>query len=304
MKRFLSVAVLLLAGCGDAPERATALRLTFDPPDSLTYRAEVVSVRMRIFEGDTTVDSSWSATTHTLTADGGGCLIRSHTDSVRVSRDGQPVSDRFVTLFSQGEFVHVIDSSGRAVDVRGYDELFQQLDSLLGPDTAAAVRQNVSPAALREKELRDWNSRLARFGGQDLYIARPLFDSGSIYLPTGGSVRTFEIAELVDTMRMGTVLCARIRLLAHSDPAQLAELAGRKVAEVADSLHLSDSTVAAFSAAQIGSSMVSEWVVEVPTMLTRSFDATRELYVETTGADGKPTRGRMIEIQSKQYLYP
>ena len=301
MKRLILLALLLIVGCSQSPSPGEAFRLTYNPPDSVDFNVEVVSTTQRIRGADTSVDSSWSMTSHTLVADGSGYKIYSATDTTWFSQNGERLNSPIVALFAAGKFTHLIDSTGKALDVQGYEALFEQLDTLLDPDTATMLRQNVNPAMLKEREMRDWNSRLNRFADQDLYVGQPIYDTIPVTLPTGAMLRGYEVRELVDTVRLDTTLCARILVASHTDPRKLAEMIGKPADEVVDAFLVTETTLAGLDTTMIASQNRSEWLVEVNTMLSRSYDQSREL--QLFGPGGVTLQGRLVDSQHKKYSY-
>lgn len=303
MKRILLIAVLLAAGCGNAPSDGHKFLLTFAPPDSVTYHAEVMRVSARYVGADTSqVDSSWSQTTHDMEKDAEGWVIHSQTDTMWVSRNGQPVNDPIVTLFASGKFTHLINNNGQIRDIQGYEFLFNKLDTILGPERSAEVRSTINPAQLKSRDMDEWNYRMGRYAGSELALDDPKYDTVSVPMPTGALLRAFEVSELFDTVRIDTALCAVIRTTSHTDPRELARLVGRDPDDLVKTFAVSDSLLDAINRSQVSSMIQSTWVVECSTMLSHSYDQNRMIEV-TADPTGQSPRAGVVEMQTKKYTY-
>jgi len=304
MKRVLLVVALIAAGCGDSSAPGKGFHLTFAPPDSVDYHAEVLSVRARVIGADTTtVDTSWSATTHSMQKTPDGYVVHSQTDSMRVCRDGQVIDDPIVTLFAGGKFTHLINPDGQVRDIQGYDELFVKLDTILGPETAAGVRKNINPANLKARDMDEWNNRMGRYAGRDLFLNDPHYDTSAIQVPTGGSLIAFEVNELQDTVRIDTTLCAVIRVSMHTDPRELAALVGSSSSDMAKTFKVTDSTLDAPDQAMVSAMMQSTWVVAINTMLSQSYTQRRVIRLKPGAGGPNSQSAAMVELQSKKYAY-
>lgn len=304
MKRVLLIIALMAAGCGNSATPGKGFLLTFAPPDSINYHAEVLSVRARVIGTDTVaVDTSWSTTTHDMEKTPEGYVVHSRTDSMWVKRDGKIINDPIVNLFSTGKFTHLINPDGQVRDIQGYDELFQKLDTILGPETAAGVRKNINPANLRERDMEEWNNRMGRYAGHEMFLNNPHYDTTAIQVPTGGSLTAFEVSELQDTVRIDTALCAVIRVSMHTDPRQLANLVGSSPSDMVKTFKVSDSTLNALDQGMVSAMMQSTWVVAINTMLSHSYVQKRVIQLKSGMAGPNSQPAAMVELQSKKYTY-
>jgi len=303
MKYLPIVLLLCLAGCGSTDESAPSFRFTFQPPDSMVFEGRILSERIRSFEGTLTVDTTRVYNRHTLSHVGSSFEMTTVTDSTLMSRDGVPVADPFAGLFDKITVVHVIDSLGQTVDIRGYSSLFQMIDEQFEPDMAAGLRSVIDPQMLKAGEMDEWNSSVGALVGLDLTPGKPVLSSEYISLPSGVTLTLFKATELIDTATIDTVPCARVRIVVHSNPGELAVLLGQTKESILDYYQLTDSLVEAINLSPIVSQTYTEMLVEIPTMLVRSNQSSREMEMSVMSPEGVPTTGNLVETQHKVYLY-
>ena len=295
---------MLLIGCESGQSPATPYTFSFTPPDSVTFVVELGMQRTTAQGEQQMIDSTWTLTRHLQRAIENGYEMTGVTDSISMFRNGQVVTDPIVHLFASAEITYLIDSTGLAYEVRGYDEVFAGLDDLVGADTANMIRQMVSPQALTAQELQTWNQKFGGFAGRQLTLGQPEIDSTFPMLPIEGKVASYGITELVDTVRINSRLCGKIKVASSTDPAQLAELTGKPLDEIVGLFGLTDELVAQASQRQAGSSSIRDWVLEFETMLSHSEASRQEIFYYELSQSGLPVRNQMIETQGKQFTYP
>jgi hypothetical protein len=224
MKKQLALLVLvaLFAGCS-SPE--TPITLTYNPPDGMSFGGYTVSNRVQQAMGNTSVDSTVTFSSHALTANDSGWTLRTVTDSILKGIAGPAVSDQMNQMLIGHEFTQILDRTGHAVAMTGYDLLFTRIDSALGPEQARMVRATMGPELLSKREIKEWNSTIPRFAALGaLTPGRWIYDSTSVELPSGAALTYFQATRLLDTLQYNGKLCARVEVAAHTDPAKLAEL--------------------------------------------------------------------------------
>ncbi len=303
MKYLSIVLLLLLVGCSGSEQTSTSFKFTFQPPDSLVFVGQILSERIRSFQGTTAVDTTRIFNRHTLSQVGSGYELTTITDSTLMSRDGNTVEDPFAGLFNRITVVHVIDSLGRAVEIRGYDSLFQMIDAQFEPEMAAGLRQVINPEMLSAGEMDEWNSSVGELIGVELEPGQPILSSDEITLPSGAVLTLFKAMELVDTATLDSVPCARVRIVVHSNPGELAVLAGQPKETIFEHYQLSDSLVESINLSPIVSQTYTEMVVEIPTMLIRSNQSSRKMEMNVMSPEGVPSRGNLVETQHKVFMY-
>lgn len=303
MKYLPVVLLLLLAGCGGSDDAPLSVQFTYQPPDSLSFEGRIVSERIRSYGGQTAVDTTRVFNRHTLSHVGSGYELTTITDSTVMSRDGVPLGDPFAGLFNKITVVHEIDSTGRAVDVRGYDSLFQLIDEQFDPQAAAGLRQAINPEMLRSGELDEWNSSVGEIAGLELTAGQPVLESDEIMLPSGGPMSLFKAVELIDTTTLDSVACARVRIVVHSNPGDLAVILGESKESMYEQYELTDSLVEEINGRPIVSQTYTELVVEIPTMLVRSNQSSREMEMSVMSAEGTASQGSLVETQHKIFYY-
>lgn len=302
--KYLSIALLLvLAGCSGSDQGAETIRFTYNPPDSLSFEGRVLSERIRSYQGTSSVDTTRVFNHHTLSHTDTGYEYTTVTDSTLMSRNGVAMGDPFAGLFNKITVVHVIDSSGQAVAVKGYEDINNLIDEQFAPDVAAGLHEVISPEMLSGGELDEWNSSVGQIAGLELAPGEPVLSSDDIALPTGMKLSLFKAIELVDTSTIDSVPCARVRIIVHSNPGDLAEMLGQSKESICDYFELTDSAVQAIDLSPLVSQTYTELVVAIPTMLVQSNQSSREMEMSVMSEEGVPGKGSLVETQKKLYTY-
>ena len=304
LRRVLWLLAFAVAGCGHQKQPGPDFRFLYHPPDSASFVVELAMARISEAADQRVADSTWSRTRHFQVATDRGCRLTGITDSITVFRDGELLDNPVVRLFASRPITYLIDTSGRALDVQGYAEIFADLDSTLGPETAALVRQRVDSAALRQHEVNAWNDRFQPFVGRRLAPGSLVLDTTYPVLPSEGRLPHYEIIEVIDTLRVGSRLCAGVRVTASTNPAELARLADRSVAEVVDLFGLTEDVVSRAQLRLAGTSSVREWVLEYETMLSHSETERKDTFYHELAASGMQIKHRITEIRNKEFTYP
>ena len=304
MRRIIWLAALIFIGCSSGEPPSELITLTFKPPASSSFVVELAMLRETTRGDQYNKDSTWTRTAHTQVATGDGYELGGMTDSITMFHNGAQMTDPIVQLFSRADITYLIDTSGQAVDVRGYEEVFASLDTLVGPDTVAAVLQMINPQKLKAQEVNTWNSKFAAYAGRGLKLGEPETDTTLLNLPIEGQVVSYAVTEIIDTVRLNSNKCARLRVAVASDPAELARLTERSLDEIVELFGLTEAIVTRASQRQAASSSVRDWVLEIETMLTHSETSRQEIFFHELSQTGMPVRNQMVESQVKTFTYP
>jgi hypothetical protein len=303
VKKLVCLACLTLAACtSNNPDQP--YKFTYNPPDSVSFVVDLAMSQTYAQGDQQNVDSTWTRTRHVQRAVPGGFEVAGKTDSVAVFRNGQILNDPIVGLFAGGNIVLQIDTAGVATGVLGFDELMNRLDSLVGPDTAAMVRQVVTVDALKEQEMTAWNGKFTPFVGREMKLGSPYCDTTFPVLPVEGRLASYRISEIVDTVAMGSQLCARVSVTTSTDPAELAKLSGKSEADIEKLFGLTRDAFTQAAQRKAGYSSTREWVVEFKTMLSHSESSRQDYFFFDLSQSGMPVKNRMAEAQSKLFSYP
>ncbi|MCX6834343.1 MAG: hypothetical protein NTW07_04295, partial [candidate division Zixibacteria bacterium] len=261
MKRMLCLAVLTLCGCSS--EKAPhSFKFSFKPPDSVSFVVELSMTQSASLGDQKSMDSTWSLTHHLQRTLAEGYELTGRTDSVLMFRNGQAVHDPVIRLFAGSDITFMIDSTGMVKDVRGFEEMMNRLDGLVGPDTAAAVRRIVTPEALKQQEIETWNTKFGPFVNREMVLRQAYCDTSYPTMPIEGSLAMFGISELVDTLTVNGRLCGKLRVVSSTDPAELARLSERTEDEISKLFGLTTDATAQASQRQAGLTSNREWVLE------------------------------------------
>ncbi|MBU0984639.1 MAG: hypothetical protein KKA42_12255 [candidate division Zixibacteria bacterium] len=304
MKRLLlcTVFVLLLLSHGVAQD--DVITFTFDPPDGLTFMAQTVSERVRIMDTSKVIDSNWTFSSHRFSHTVDGFELSSTVDSSGLSRNGSKLNDPMLRMFEHNTVTHVIDAEGRSVGVRGYHELIARMDSLLSPEQAEVMKQTMmNPRTLELKEIAEWNGRIGRLAGASVSFDHAVYGLDSVALPSGATLQLFGALELVDTVRIGERLFAKVNIAAYSDPTKMYGHFKLTVDDLKSIFGLTDSTIAEAAGRSVQSASVSELLIEVATCLVREEQLRRNLLLTLPSRDGSARRTSLVETTYKKFWY-
>ena len=304
MKRLICLTLLMLCGCSSDKAPPRLFKFSFQPPDSASFVVELSMTQMTSQGDQKTNDSTWTLTYHLQNAAGEGYELTGRTDSLSVFHNGRPVYDPIIRLFAGGDITFVIDSTGMVRDVRGYEELMSRLDGLVGPDTAAAVRQMVNPETLKQQEIGTWNAKFGQFVGREMNLRQAYADTSYPVFPVEGRLASYVISELVDTLTINGRLCGKLRVVSSTNPVELARLSERTDSEINQLFGLAADASAKAAQRQAGLTSQRDWVLEFETMLSHSESSREEAFYFELTSSGLPVRNDIVETQSKRFSYP
>ena len=304
MRRIIWLAALVMVGCSTGEQASESITITFGPPDSTHFVVDLAMIRETQQGDQINKDSTWTRTGHNLVARDNRFELTGVTDSITMYHNDSPMTDKLVNLFSQADITYVIDSAGEAVDVIGYESVFEALDTLVGPDTAAAVRQMINPQVLREQEIMTWNRKFAPYAGQTFRVGVPETDSTIISLAVEGQVTMYQLTEVIETVTLNSKPGIHLRISSATNPAELARLSERDLDEIVTLFNLTEDLVTRASQRKAGSWSVRDWVIENETMLSHSENLSQEIYFYELAQSGMQVRNQMTEAHVKTYTYP
>ncbi len=303
MRCIVLMAALLIVGCSTGEQASEPITITFGPGDSTNFVVRLAMTREMNQAGVYSKDSTWTRTEHDLVARGNGYELTGMTDSIVMFHNDSAMTDPLVHLFSRANITYVIDSSGEAIDVVGYEEVFRALDTLVGPDTAAAVRQMVSPEVLRGQEISTWNQKFMPYVGLTLTVGVPQIDSTVINLPIEGQVTMYELVELVGVEDLGSKPGVHLRISNATDPSELARISEHALDEIVELFSLTEEMVTRLSQREAGSFSLRDWFIESETMLSHKETLRQEIFFSELAQSGVPVRNNMSETHTKTYAY-
>lgn len=295
-------ATILLAGLclfpGCSSDRPATVTFDFNPPDSLRYTGTVVADRV-VDRGDTVVvDSTFMTSSHLLVKEGDFYLLHSVTESLKLTRNGHPFEDPLTDLYTGVTFTHRLDSTGTSLELTGFQTILDNAQATLPEETAREIRSRMSPDLQSQREVAEWNGRVGRFYGKTMAVGDVIYDSTIISLSQGATVTQFRAIVLDDTTTVDGELCAKLKVVANTDPAVLANQIGKTPDELYQQFGVDDERKEQIASMPLTSSLVSEWVLEVGTMLIHSETIRRDSYA-SAGTIELSTR----ETRIKKYTY-
>lgn len=304
MKRIICLAclTLVMTACSSSnPDQA--YKFTFKPPDSVSFVVELSMIQASGQGDQRNLDSTWTRTAHIQRSIAGGYELAGKTDSVLVFHNGVIVNQPLVRLFAGGDITMQLDTAGAAIGVRGFEELLGQLDTLVGPDTAAMIRQMVSIDELRNQETTVWNDKFTPFVGREMKLGTAYCDTIFQNLPVEGRLASYRITQMVDTVRIGDNLCGRLLVTSSTDPAELAKLSGKSEADVQKLFGLTPEAFTQAGKRQAGYSSTREWVLEFATMLSHTETSHEQAFYFDLSQSGMPVRSEMSQSHDKRFVY-
>jgi hypothetical protein len=301
MKRLLLLSLLTMVGCGSSQSPVT---LTYNPPDSISYSGEIISSRTQSAGDRSATDTTITFSTHVLTVSDGVARMVTRADSVLKGTGGPRANDLVNQLLVQTTFTQEFDKTGKAVSLTGYEDLFTRMEASLPPEQAKMMRAATNPELLAKRELGQWNSTVGRFASIGAMTpGQLLYDTAVVELPSGAPLVYYRAMRLIDTKQDNSKLCARIEVLAHTDPRLLAPMLNLPVADVLAKFPSFDSTVNAFGDQKIASQDKSDWLVEVATLLVHEHISEQTIDVTLPNQQGQMVNTHLVQTEAKRYRY-
>lgn len=169
----MRIPLLALAGTLALASTASALEFRFAPPDGHECDQKMKNtVTTVIRSGNETVanrlDSSDSVTHVRIAKADGGYRITSKATSGEMSRDGKPVTDSITKLLVGQELTMDVGPDGKATEVKGYEPLVKSILDKLEPGARERLSAVFNAQALRDKDIADWNGKVAAYVGKEL----------------------------------------------------------------------------------------------------------------------------------------
>jgi hypothetical protein len=178
------------------------------------------------------------------------------------------------------------------------------MEASLPPEQAKMMRAATNPELLAKRELGQWNSTVGRFASIGAMTpGQLLYDTAVVELPSGAPLVYYRAMRLIDTKQDNSKLCARIEVLAHTDPRLLAPMLNLPVADVLAKFPSFDSTVNAFGDQKIASQDKSDWLVEVATLLVHEHISEQTIDVTLPNQQGQMVNTHLVQTEAKRYRY-
>jgi len=282
---------------------AEPVHFTFDPADSLTCTGITVTARTRFVDSDQgPIDSIRIYNQMLYTHTDSGYEVLSSPDSITITRNGVRIADLVTSVLGHTPITYVLDSTGQAKSVRGYEKV---LDEVLSENSQLSdnMRRALNVDMLSAGALTEWDSRVGSMIGMELRLGETAHSIEEHVTPDGRSMPFYQIMQITDTFKVDGQLCARMFRLADTDFDRLAN----NLKMTSDSLkHImnipTDKKVAPpdDSASSWSSDQV---VMEVHTMMILGEHSESETILPMIGPDGATHMVKMIEATDKEYHF-
>lgn len=168
-------------------QATAAVEFRFAPPDGLEcdqyYKSRVI--KDLGVAAPRRADATESVTHLKFEKVAQGYRVTATTQSGQMTRDGNAVDDPITKVLIGREIVMDIGSDGVLLEVHGYDEFLKDLMATLPPDAQKALAGTLNAEVLRNREIAEWNGRIAAFVGKTVNEGDVWESEDEFTLPTG-----------------------------------------------------------------------------------------------------------------------
>lgn len=286
-----------------AADTATPTRImSFNPPDSVSFVSDIVTSRARYVDTlPPIVDSTHITTNYLLTHAQNGFLVTGTQVATDYFRNGERVENDISRLSTNITVTTELNKNGAAIAVRGYDVLFSRIDSLPDKKTAEALRQVFKPSELAAKDVSEWNSRMSHVIDKALKLGITRHDTSSMSVGDGSTLRFFSVTDFADTIRVDGRLSLRVRIASDTDPLGLARNLSISPARISALFELPDSMMTDGRSSASGFHSLTEFLVDIETLLILRESQRREVVALVPSRDGRTVVTRMSESLDKVF---
>ncbi len=301
--RTMSVSLVLITFATVAHLSASPDTLRFHPPDSLVFSSVTTSTKQMSLNGKFTQDSSFTTAKNTLKKTGYGYRLSYQPTEVRVTRDGQVISNPVVALMTRIAYTYILDSAGNATTVTGFENIHHLIDSALDSTQATTLKRMVTPEAMSAQTIAEWNGRIEMLTNRPLALKKVTYDKSEYMLPTQQKIPMYGGTMITDTPKVGGIPCVRVRIVYASSPDTLAKLLDLVRSEVVTHYMLTDSVLK--SIPQQPALIVSDIVLiaERKSLLIREEQSRRDASITVTGQGPTPQTMTSHETRNMKMTY-
>lgn len=226
----LLLAIGLTCSCGE-PARAGSpqeVTFTFAPPDD-THFVQVVetSRELRSPGGTPRIDRTTARAKVRFRRTADGFTITTTPISMKMTRDGKPVSDPALEILDDTVVTYFVAPEGTLLRVEGYEDAARRVRERYPPEVAGAVERLLNPETLVARARAEWEGRIGDFAGRRFAFDRPWDSAATFKLPGGQSLEYFIRTSVVGRAPCPSDSCVEVRFRYDSDPRALGELSAR-----------------------------------------------------------------------------
>ena len=272
------IAVLGGAGSADAEESVT---FRWAPRDGAHYTLESVLRQTKQVVGEQPHTSATiTRTAISIERTGDGYTSTARPMSVRIERDGQPVSDPLMEALQDVVLVYRIDEQGRLKDVDGFENLEDRLKEKFPDEVVKSLGPALDEKILVRQEQAEWSGRYEDFVGESVTIGDEWKGKAPLTLPNGERIEYKVVTGFPRQLPCGAQSCVEVRTSYRADTLEVGEDGRGK-------------------GAIVNGEIVR--VIEPDTMQIHSESVLRRLETFFQMPDGKPVRGVLEEERDLVY---
>jgi hypothetical protein len=288
---------------------AAAEQFQFNPPDGATFVVSVRTTRTTTLGalGKRTEDRETSERVRvTKTAD--GFSIAETAVYGTMNRDGEKVESPILKLLVGMSVNYEVDSRGQVKAIRGFDQLITRLKAALPPGTLETMSPTVTEEALVNREVAEWNGRVASFVGREVKVGDMWTSKDRFDLPTGGAVNFTTTTRIVGREQVEGHDCVRLKFSYTANaptplvPGQTAgaKAAGKPARKPSRPARVAKKTVPAAATSITGG---GDRLVDPATMLIYAESISRTIKMPVAVPGRGKVAGTLVERKSYRYQY-
>jgi len=230
--RSLAGLLLLWASAAYAAEDQK-ITFHFNPPDG-TALVETVSTTKVVDMGASTKQTQRGETKGKVTFRrmGSGYTVSATLTSVKVTRNGKPITDPMLSGLVGRTVAYDVSDDGQLERVRGVAEVVEAIRKQLPPAALRTLGDTLTEDAWIQRETTEWNGRIGGFAGASVTLGETWMTTDEYPLPSGDSLTFYSATTFAANEKRAGHDCVRITFRYDTDATALAKLLGKKAEEL------------------------------------------------------------------------
>lgn len=175
------------------------------------------------------LDESSLATKITMTQTKVGWDVVSEPIKVEMKRNGKVINNPVVSLLLSAKIKYKLDSTGKLLDVEGYETLIDHFAKTLPPEVLRQLASVLSLESLKAKTITEYNGRIGDFIGAEVEIGDSFNSIMPFQLPNGSKIN-YDINTIISAREAcGSHSCVRVNQEYDSKADSLAKISGEVI---------------------------------------------------------------------------